>query len=115
MRAQPVLLRAEVERSRMLQLPDDQADVVASTMKREQRHRIVSALQQLPAEQRQVIELNYFDGRSHKQIATTLNYPIGTVKTRAAGSAEAKARPRDGGPTSRSIFVAMGAAVTSTV
>ncbi len=83
MRAQPVLLRAEVERSRMLQLPDDQADVVASTMKREQRHRIVSALQQLPAEQRQVIELNYFDGRLHKEIAAALNHPLGTVKTRA--------------------------------
>jgi len=83
MRARPVLVRAEVEQSRMLQLPDDQADVVASTMQREQRRMIVSALQQLPVEQRQVIELNYFGGRTYKEIATALNFPIGTVKTRA--------------------------------
>jgi RNA polymerase sigma-70 factor, ECF subfamily len=83
MRTRPVLVRAEVEQSRMLQLADDQADVVASTMKREQRGTIVSALQQLPVEQRQVIELNYFGGRTYKEIAAALNRPLGTVKTRA--------------------------------
>jgi RNA polymerase sigma-70 factor, ECF subfamily len=83
MRTRPVLVRAEVEQSRMLQLPDEQADVVASSMKREQRRTIVSALQQLPVEQRQVIELNYFGGRTYKEIAAALNRPLGTVKTRA--------------------------------
>jgi len=83
MRARPVLVRAEVEQWRMLQLPDDQADVVGSTMKREQRRMIVLALQQLPVEQRQVIELNFFGGRSYKEIAAALNRPLGTVKTRA--------------------------------
>jgi RNA polymerase sigma-70 factor, ECF subfamily len=83
MRARPVLIRTEVEQSRMLQLPDDHADVAASSMKQEQRRMIVLALQQLPFEQRQVIELNYFGCRTYKEIATTLNYPIGTVKTRA--------------------------------
>jgi RNA polymerase sigma-70 factor (ECF subfamily) len=83
MRARPVLVRTEAEQSRVLELTDDQADVVASTMQREQRRMIASALQQLPAEQRQVIELSYFGGRTYKEIATTLNYPIGSVKTRA--------------------------------
>ena len=83
MRAQPVLVRAEVEQSHILQLPDDQADVVASTRQREQRRMIASALQQLPVEQRRVIELNYFGGRSYKEIAAALNHPLGTVKTRA--------------------------------
>ena len=83
MRARPVLFHAELEQSGMLQLPDDQADVVDSTMKREQRQMIVLALQQLPVEQRRVIELNYFGDRSYKEIAAALNYPIGTVKTRA--------------------------------
>jgi RNA polymerase sigma-70 factor, ECF subfamily len=82
LRAGPVLIRAEVEQSRMRELADDQADVVASTIKREQRRMIVSALQQLPIEQRQVIELNYFGGRTYKEIAAALNHPIGTVKTR---------------------------------
>src|SRR4029453_5063916 len=76
MRARPVLIGAELEQSRMLQLSDDQADVVASTMRREQRRLIASALQQLPVEQRQVIELNYLGGHTYKEIATTLNSPI---------------------------------------
>jgi RNA polymerase sigma-70 factor (ECF subfamily) len=83
LRAGSVLIRPEVELSRMCELADDQADVAASVIKQEQRHLIVAALQQLPFEQRQVIELNYFGDRSYKEIATTLNYPIGTVKTRA--------------------------------
>jgi RNA polymerase sigma-70 factor (ECF subfamily) len=83
LRAGPVLIRAAVEQSRMRELADDQADVVASAIKQEQRHLIVSALQQLPIEQRQVIELSYFGGRTYKEIAAALNRPLGTVKTRA--------------------------------
>jgi RNA polymerase sigma-70 factor, ECF subfamily len=83
LRARPVLIRTEVEQSRMCELADDQADVVAAAIKQEQRHMIVSALQQLPIEQRQVIELSYFGGRTYKEIAAALNHPLGTVKTRA--------------------------------
>jgi RNA polymerase sigma-70 factor (ECF subfamily) len=82
MRARPVLVRAEVEQSRMCQLADDQADVVASAITREQRREILWALEQLPSEQRQVIELNYFGGRTYTEIAAALNHPLGTVKTR---------------------------------
>ncbi len=40
------------------------------------------ALQDLPAEQRQVIELSYFGGMSQSDIAQYLSLPLGTVKTR---------------------------------
>jgi RNA polymerase sigma-70 factor (ECF subfamily) len=83
LRAGPILIRTEVEHSRLRELVDDQADVAASAIKQEQRHLIVSALQHLPIEQRQVIELSYFDGRTYKEIAAALNHPLGTVKTRA--------------------------------
>ena len=83
MRAGPVLIRTEVEHARMRELADDQADVAAAAIKQEQRHMIISALQQLPFEQRQVIALNYFGGRSYQEIAAALNHPLGTVKTRA--------------------------------
>ncbi len=48
-----------------------------------ERGRIVqTALLALPTEQREVIELGYFLGLSHSEIAERLNQPLGTVKTR---------------------------------
>jgi RNA polymerase sigma-70 factor, ECF subfamily len=41
-----------------------------------------SALESLPPDQRKVIELAYFGGFSHTQIAETLDLPAGTVKGR---------------------------------
>ncbi len=40
------------------------------------------AVQDLPPEHRQVIELAYYQGLSHSEIAQALGWPIGTVKTR---------------------------------
>lgn len=49
-----------------------------------ERGRVVqAALLALPAEQREVIELGYFLGLSHREIAERLKQPLGTVKTRA--------------------------------
>ena len=43
---------------------------------------IRKALGELPLEQRQAIELNYFAGYSHAEIASHLQIPVGTVKGR---------------------------------
>ncbi len=50
--------------------------------RREDAQQVRSALQELPADQRQVIELAYFGGFTHTQIATMLKLPAGTVKGR---------------------------------
>jgi RNA polymerase sigma-70 factor, ECF subfamily len=48
-----------------------------------ERQKLVrNALNLLTPEQRQVIELAYYSGLSHSEIAEKLNQPLGTVKTR---------------------------------
>ena len=46
------------------------------------RARVVSAIQSLPLEQRQAVELAVFSGFTHSELALRLNQPLGTVKTR---------------------------------
>jgi RNA polymerase sigma-70 factor, ECF subfamily len=50
--------------------------------RREEASRVRGALDELPAEQRHVIELAYFGGFTHTQIAAMLELPVGTVKSR---------------------------------
>ncbi len=40
------------------------------------------AIRRLPRDQRQLIEIAYFEGRSHTEMARALKQPLGTVKTR---------------------------------
>ena len=46
------------------------------------QQRVRKALQVLTPEQRQAIELAFFSGLSHSQVAAQLGQPLGTVKTR---------------------------------
>jgi RNA polymerase sigma-70 factor (ECF subfamily) len=50
--------------------------------RREEGRRISDALESLPSEQRQVIELAFFGGLTHSEIARSLSLPAGTVKGR---------------------------------
>jgi RNA polymerase sigma-70 factor, ECF subfamily len=58
------------------------ADTEAEAISRAEAREIRSALEQLPDEQRRVIELSYFGGLSHSEIASMLDVPAGTVKGR---------------------------------
>ena len=50
--------------------------------RRDDAHRVRAALRELPTDQRQVIELAYFGGFTHTQIAEILELPAGTVTGR---------------------------------
>ena len=49
---------------------------------RESRARLQSALSEVSAEQRQVLELSFLSGLTHEQIAAQLGAPLGTIKAR---------------------------------
>jgi RNA polymerase sigma-70 factor, ECF subfamily len=62
-------------------LPADE-ETATEVARRDEARQVRAKLQELPAEQRQVVELAYFGGFSHTQIAEMLQLPAGTVKGR---------------------------------
>jgi RNA polymerase sigma-70 factor (ECF subfamily) len=54
----------------------------AEIVRRDEARNVRGALHELPPEQRQVIELAYFGGFTHTQIAEMLQLPVGTIKGR---------------------------------
>jgi len=57
-------------------------DAAASMLDDEQARTVRRALGALPLIQRVAIELAYYEGLSHREIAERLEEPLGTVKTR---------------------------------
>jgi RNA polymerase sigma-70 factor (ECF subfamily) len=82
LRARPTPVYEDVNHPVIQHLVDEHMDVPAAAWGTEQRRLIVEALHELPNAQRQAIELAYFGGMSHQEIATRLNRPLGTIKTR---------------------------------
>lgn len=64
--------------------PEDHAspDGVEAVFTRERRERVRRELDNLPPEQRQVLEMAFYEGLSQSEIAARAGLPLGTVKTR---------------------------------
>jgi RNA polymerase sigma-70 factor, ECF subfamily len=58
------------------------SEAFAETWRNSQREQVREALQILPPEQLKVLELGYFSGYTHVEIADLLDLPLGTVKGR---------------------------------
>ena len=57
-------------------------------IRREQAERLRYAVEQLPADFREVLVLRELEGLSYKEIAAIVNIPIGTVMSRLARARE---------------------------
>jgi RNA polymerase sigma-70 factor (ECF subfamily) len=82
-RALTTLQRLNAGARRLNQITDADALTTAKQQHTEELHEwLNSALEQLPLEQRLVIELAYYLGHSCQEIATIMECPVNTVKTR---------------------------------
>jgi RNA polymerase sigma-70 factor (sigma-E family) len=85
--------------------PLDLADTGAAAHDRPFDQDLWHAIQQLPAKQRAVIALRYYEDLSEAEIARTLGVSVGTIKSQAS-KAMAKLRasvPRDLGPAQEEV------------
>jgi RNA polymerase sigma factor (sigma-70 family) len=87
-RAVDLVRREEAHRRRMEgalpdPVPEDPAEqAIQAVGVREERAAVRAALEDLPAEQRHVIDLVYFEGLTQSQVAERTGLPLGTVKSR---------------------------------
>lgn len=63
--------------------PEDASpEGVENVFIRERRERVQGEMEKLPPEQKQVLEMAFYEGLSQSEIATKADLPLGTVKTR---------------------------------
>jgi RNA polymerase sigma-70 factor, ECF subfamily len=65
-----------------IEFPTTSVDPIEAVEIAERRQQVLAALSQIPLAQRQVIEMAYYQGLTHTEIATATGLSIGTVKTR---------------------------------
>jgi RNA polymerase sigma-70 factor (ECF subfamily) len=81
-------LRARQRRARILEDATEETNERSEAsssefgLSEEELTQVRSAVKNLPADQRKVIELAFFGGLTHQEIAESLREPLGTVKAR---------------------------------
>lgn len=80
MQALPDMHHEHAESSPHFKAEHDVAEAAFSLLRHKEVH---SAMTELPAEQRDVVEWIYFQGKTRRQIAQEQDIPFGTINTRA--------------------------------
>ena len=62
--------------------PERSTDPEETVVQRDQLRRLARGIEALPTDQRAVVELTFFEGRSYAEISQVLGCPVNTVKTR---------------------------------
>jgi RNA polymerase sigma-70 factor (ECF subfamily) len=65
-----------------------QSNLESNVAQQQMIGKVKGALENLPKEQRAAIELAYFEGLTHSEIAQRTGDPLGTVKTRLRSAVE---------------------------
>ena len=80
-----IIDRARQKREQVVDIPEEVSDLAGPAERAEESWltwRVHSALEELPERERVVIGLAYWSGLSQTEIASYLDVPLGTVKTR---------------------------------
>jgi RNA polymerase sigma-70 factor, ECF subfamily len=71
-----------IDAGKEIDFPTASVDPIEAIEIGERRQQVLTALVQIPTAQRQVIEMAYYQGLTHTEIATATGLSLGTVKTR---------------------------------
>jgi len=81
-RSRVARMRATATVEELPEVISNDANPESLAITQQSSHSVLRALAAVPSEQRQALELAFFAGMSHSEIAEQLGAPLGTVKTR---------------------------------
>jgi RNA polymerase sigma-70 factor (ECF subfamily) len=81
-RSRQLQLEPDPDGSQVADLPDDSPEPVETLWQDYRRSAVQAAFAELPPPQRHALGLAFFEDLTHEQVASVLNLPLGTAKTR---------------------------------